>query len=86
MKVHAKLGGVTHAVPQPTTLDSKTLMIGADVSATQLYNTTYANSQVTHPPAKKFGAIPPSVAVTVASISGDQNLFWPAIRLQEGRK
>jgi hypothetical protein len=42
MKVHAKLGGVTHAVPQPTTLDSKTLMIGADVSAIQIYNTMCA--------------------------------------------
>lgn len=32
MKVHVKMGGVTHAVPQPTTLDKTTLMIGADVS------------------------------------------------------
>ena len=85
MKVHVKLGGVTHTVPQPTTLDKKTLMIGADVGPF-LIPPNVADIQVTHPPPKKIGAIPPSVAVSVATTSGDQNTFWPSIRLQEGRK
>lgn len=70
MKIHAKLGGVTHQVPMPQFLSQDTLMIGADV---------------THPPAKS-SVIPPSIAVTVASINGEQNKVMPCIRLQEGRK
>ena len=31
MKIHAKMGGVTHQVPQPQLLDNKTMMLGADV-------------------------------------------------------
>jgi eukaryotic translation initiation factor 2C len=70
MKIHAKLGGVTHTVPMPQFLSKDTLMIGADV---------------THPP-PKASVIPPSIAVTVASINGDHTRVVPAIRLQEGRK
>lgn len=71
MKIHAKLGGVTHHVPQPM-LDKTTMMIGADV---------------THPPRRaENDLIAPSIAVSVAAISGDNNLFRPAIRPQEGRK
>lgn len=32
MKIHAKMGGVTHTVPMPNILTKDTLMIGADVS------------------------------------------------------
>lgn len=41
---------------------------------------------MTHPPPKAGDLIAPSIAVSVAAISGDNNLFRPAIRLQEGRK
>ncbi|WRT64767.1 uncharacterized protein IL334_001701 [Kwoniella shivajii] len=67
MKVHAKLGGVTHGVAHG--IDNKTMMIGADV---------------THPPARG-GEIPPSIAVTVCAVNGENNKFSPAMRLQEGR-
>lgn len=69
MKVHLKVGGLTHQVPLPQVLDAKTMMIGADVS---------------HPP-PRGGPIPPSIAVTVAAINGENNQFLPAMRLQEGR-
>jgi eukaryotic translation initiation factor 2C len=46
------------------------LMVGADVS---------------HSGPRFAGAIPPSIAVSVAGINGDQDRFLPAIRLQEGR-
>lgn len=45
------------------------MMIGADV---------------THPP-PRGGPIPPSIAVSVAAIDGENNRFIPCIRLQEGR-
>lgn len=70
MKIHAKLGGITHEVPMPNVLDKTTMMFGADV---------------THPPAKG-GPIPPSIAVLVGATSGDNNKFIPGIRLQEGRQ
>ncbi|ORY30401.1 Piwi domain-domain-containing protein [Naematelia encephala] len=70
MKIHAKMGGITHEVPVPTVLDSNTMMIGADV---------------THPPPSKPGAIAPSIAVSVAAIDGANNKFLPALRLQTGR-
>ena len=41
-------------------------------------------ADVTHPP-PRGGPIPPSIAVTVAAIDGENSLFRPAIRLQEGR-
>ncbi|KAI9636399.1 putative eukaryotic translation initiation factor 2C 2 [Dioszegia hungarica] len=69
--IHCKVGGVTHHVPMPNILDKTTMMIGADV---------------THPPPAGAGQIAPSIAVTIASISGDNNLFCPEIRIQEGRK
>ena len=31
MKIHAKLGGVTHTVPMPNVLGKDTMMMGADV-------------------------------------------------------
>ncbi|WVQ98061.1 hypothetical protein IAU59_005183 [Kwoniella sp. CBS 9459] len=67
MKVHSKLGGLTHQVQHQ--IEKNTMMIGADVS---------------HPP-PKGGAIPPSIAVTVCAVNGENNRFVPAIRLQEGR-
>ncbi|OCF32605.1 argonaute [Kwoniella heveanensis BCC8398] len=67
MKVHSKLGGLTHQVQHQ--IDKNVMMIGADVS---------------HPP-PKHGAIPPSIAVTVCAVNGENNKFVPAIRLQEGR-
>ncbi|WVQ98060.1 hypothetical protein IAU59_005182 [Kwoniella sp. CBS 9459] len=72
MKVHSKLGGITHQVPIPRPLDNTTMMIGADVS---------------HPPqtAGSGGAIQPSIAVTVAAVDGRNNKFTPCIRLQQGR-
>lgn len=88
MKIHAKLGGVTHTVPMPSLLTKDTMMIGADVSRFTL-SATFAlliSSQVTHPPPKGFGMIPPSIAVSVATINGEQTRVMPAIRLQEGRK
>ncbi|ODN82180.1 hypothetical protein L202_02471 [Cryptococcus amylolentus CBS 6039] len=50
-------------------IDKTTMMIGADV---------------THPPVKG-GAIPPSIAVSVAAVDGNNNKFKPALRLQSGR-
>lgn len=41
-------------------------------------------SDVTHPP-PRGGPIPPSIAVTVAAVNGENAQFVPAIRLQEGR-
>ncbi|WVF69798.1 hypothetical protein IAT40_004577 [Kwoniella sp. CBS 6097] len=72
MKVHSKLGGITHQVPIPQSLDKSTMMIGADVS---------------HPPqtAAFGGPIHPSIAVTVAAVDGKNNRFTPCIRLQQGR-
>ncbi|WWC86900.1 uncharacterized protein L201_001779 [Kwoniella dendrophila CBS 6074] len=70
MKVHSKLGGVTHAVPG--IIDKTTMMIGADV---------------THPiPASKDRPLLPSIAVSVASINADNNMFVPCVRLQKGRR
>lgn len=69
MKIQAKLGGITHTVPHPR-LDNKTMMLGADV---------------THPPQRGFGGpIQPSIAVSVATISGTNNQVKEAIRLQRG--
>jgi eukaryotic translation initiation factor 2C len=42
-------------------------------------------ADVTHTGPRFSGAIPPSIAVAVAAIDGEQNRFLPAIRLQEGR-
>ncbi|KAK8847413.1 hypothetical protein IAR55_005271 [Kwoniella newhampshirensis] len=70
MKIHAKVGGVTHQVPVPQLLDQTTMMIGADV---------------THPPQGVI-PIPPSIAVSVAAVNGSNNQFVPAIRLQNGRQ
>ncbi|WVQ83346.1 hypothetical protein IAT38_005485 [Cryptococcus sp. DSM 104549] len=67
MKVHAKLGGLTHQVQHK--IEKTTMMIGADV---------------THPPAKG-GAMPPSIAVSISAVNGENNQFVPSIRLQEGR-
>ncbi|WVF69797.1 hypothetical protein IAT40_004576 [Kwoniella sp. CBS 6097] len=67
MKVHSKLGGLTHQVQHQ--IEKNMMMIGADVS---------------HPP-PKGGPIPPSIAVTVCAVNGENNKFVPAIRLQEGR-
>jgi eukaryotic translation initiation factor 2C len=41
-------------------------------------------ADVTHPP-PRGGPIPPSIAVTVSSINGENAQFVPSIRLQEGR-
>ncbi|WRT64769.1 uncharacterized protein IL334_001703 [Kwoniella shivajii] len=73
MKVHAKLGGITHTVKIPQAIDKTTMLVGADVS---------------HPPqlTQRASVIHPSIAVTVAAINGDNNFFVPCIRLQEGRK
>lgn len=72
MKIHAKLGGITHTVAHPK-LDAATMMIGADV---------------THPPpirgGQTGGQVQASVAVTVASINGANNKFKECIRLQPG--
>lgn len=86
MKIHAKLGGVTHTVPMPQLLSKDTMMIGADVSfrVTEV-SVLPADERVTHPP-PKVGLIPPSIAVSVATISGEQDRVMPSIRLQEGRK
>ncbi|KIR56890.1 argonaute [Cryptococcus gattii Ru294] len=67
MKVHAKLGGLTHQVSHQ--LERTTMMVGADTG---------------HPPAKG-GALPPSIAVTVAAVNGENNRFVSGVRLQEGR-
>ncbi|OCF58806.1 hypothetical protein L486_03296 [Kwoniella mangroviensis CBS 10435] len=72
MKIHSKLGGVTHAVPIPSSIDKTTMLIGADV---------------THPPpAGKDKALLPSIAVSVAAVNGDNNMFRPCVRLQPGRR
>ncbi|KAK8847412.1 hypothetical protein IAR55_005270 [Kwoniella newhampshirensis] len=67
MKIHAKLGGLTHQVQH--SIEKNTMMIGADV---------------THPPPRD-GAIPPSIAVSVGAVNGENNQFRSAIRLQGGR-
>nr|XP_018265467.1 uncharacterized protein I303_01833 [Kwoniella dejecticola CBS 10117]OBR87625.1 hypothetical protein I303_01833 [Kwoniella dejecticola CBS 10117] len=60
MKVHAKLGGVTHTVSVPDTIDRYTMLVGADV---------------THPPpVTKDRPLMPSIAVSVAAINGDNNI------------
>ncbi|KAK1921573.1 eukaryotic translation initiation factor 2C 2 [Papiliotrema laurentii] len=69
MKIHAKLGGVTHEVDLSRVIDKKTMIMGADVS---------------HPP-QRGGPIPPSIAVTIAATSGDNVRWLPSMRLQEGR-
>ncbi len=74
MKIHAKLGGVTHMVP-PTEMPkvtNKTMIIGADV---------------THPPPVGAGVEQrqPSIACTVAAIDGENSKFNPEIRVQQGR-
>ncbi|KAI9636400.1 eukaryotic translation initiation factor 2C 2 [Dioszegia hungarica] len=69
MKIHSKMGGLTHVVPVSSALDKTTMMVGADV---------------THPP-PRGGPIPPSIAVTVSAIDGENAQFVPSIRLQEGR-
>ncbi|WVQ76034.1 hypothetical protein IAR50_005670 [Cryptococcus sp. DSM 104548] len=51
-------------------IEKTTMMIGADV---------------THPPARGGGSIPPSIAVSVAAVDGNNNKFKPALRLQGGR-
>jgi eukaryotic translation initiation factor 2C len=83
MKIQAKVGGITHTASHPR-LDTSTMMIGADVS----HGVRRApNAQVTHPPAQKGafgGQIQPSIAVTVATISGANNQVKEAIRLQKG--
>nr|XP_031860632.1 uncharacterized protein CI109_003963 [Kwoniella shandongensis]KAA5527704.1 hypothetical protein CI109_003963 [Kwoniella shandongensis] len=67
MKIHAKLGGLTHQVQHA--VDKTTMMVGADV---------------THPP-PKGGPIPPSIAVSIAAIHGENNTFKPSVYLQSGR-
>ncbi|WVQ69266.1 uncharacterized protein L199_007483 [Kwoniella botswanensis] len=72
MKIDSKLRGVTHAVPIPISIDKTTMLIGADV---------------THPPpAGKDKALQPSIAVSVAAVNGDNNMFRPCIRVQPGRR
>ncbi|ORY31025.1 putative Argonaute-like protein [Naematelia encephala] len=70
MKIHSKLGGVTHEVPNPQVLDVTTMMLGADVS---------------HPGPRGGQAIPPSAAVTIAAVNGKNVQFNACVRLQEGR-
>lgn len=73
MKVHSKLGGVTHTVPYGDLpgVSKTTMFIGADV---------------THPPGFQYqDDVPPSIAVTVATTNGVNNLYSATIRLQEGR-
>nr|XP_019047161.1 hypothetical protein I302_03768 [Kwoniella bestiolae CBS 10118]OCF26091.1 hypothetical protein I302_03768 [Kwoniella bestiolae CBS 10118] len=72
MKVHSKLGGVTHAVPVPGVIDQTTMLVGADV---------------THPPpTAKDKPLLPSIAVSVAAVNGDNNMFVPCVRFQTGRR
>lgn len=73
MKIHSKLGGVTHTVPLQDLpgLNDKTMLVGADVS---------------HPPSRGDNIIAPSIAATVSSKVGDNNLYQATIRLQEGRQ
>ncbi|KAL7419979.1 Protein argonaute [Cryptotrichosporon argae] len=71
MKVHSKLGGVTHEVAPPVgTLDNTTMLVGADV---------------THLPPGR-GLIQPSIAVSVAGTNGENVRFETCIREQEGRQ
>ena len=85
MKIHCKLGGVTHQVRIPA-LDERTMMIGADVCLrSALFVMDLAESvKVTHPP-PKGGAVPPSIVCTVSTTSGANLNMCPSIRLQEGR-
>ncbi|GFZ47745.1 hypothetical protein JCM24511_05492 [Saitozyma sp. JCM 24511] len=69
MKIHVKLGGVTHVVQQPM-IDTKTMIVGVDV---------------THPPPQGGGLLHPSIAVTVATVDGANQKFVPSYRLQNAR-
>lgn len=73
MKIHAKLGGVTHTVPLQDLpgLTNRTMIVGADVS---------------HPPSRGDNTIAPSIAATVSSKVADNNLYSATIRLQAGRQ
>ncbi|KAI5451380.1 Protein argonaute [Naganishia albida] len=73
MKINAKLGGVTHAVPVGDLpgLNNRTMIVGADV---------------THPPSRGDDVVAPSIAATVASKNADNTLYSASIRLQEGRQ
>ncbi|WRT64768.1 uncharacterized protein IL334_001702 [Kwoniella shivajii] len=72
MKIHSKLGGVTHTVAIPHSIDRTTMIVGADV---------------THPPpANKDKPLLPSISVSVAAVNGENSMFVPCIRLQKGRK
>ncbi|WWC67950.1 uncharacterized protein I206_101869 [Kwoniella pini CBS 10737] len=72
MKIHSKLGGVTHEVAIPLSINKTTMLVGADV---------------THPPPpSKSRPLQPSIAVSTAAINGDNSMFVPCIRLQTGRR
>jgi eukaryotic translation initiation factor 2C len=87
MKIHAKLGGVTHAVNVTQAVSpSSWKPIAKLIGSPQLDKTTLmVGAEVSHSGPRFSGAIPPSIAVSVAGINGDQDRFLPAIRLQEGR-
>ena len=82
MKMNMKLGGITHQVALPAVIDKQTMIMGADVSNIPKGS---SDTQVTHPPARRMGAIQPSIAVTIAATNGDNNVYLPCIRQQEGR-
>ncbi|RXK35353.1 hypothetical protein M231_07375 [Tremella mesenterica] len=69
MKVHMKLGGVTHVVKHQK-VDATVMIMGADVS---------------HPPNRGANLIQPSIAVTVATENGENVKYTPCLRLQDGR-
>lgn len=73
MKIHAKVGGVTHSVPLQDLpgLTNRTMLVGADVS---------------HPPNRGDNVISPSIAATIATKTNENNLYQATIRLQEGRQ
>ncbi|KAJ9093915.1 hypothetical protein QFC19_008147 [Naganishia cerealis] len=73
MKIHSKVGGVTHTVPLQDLpgLTNRTMLVGADVS---------------HPPSRGDNLISPSIAATVATKNNENNLYQANIRLQAGRQ
>ncbi|KAJ9122250.1 hypothetical protein QFC22_001670 [Naganishia vaughanmartiniae] len=73
MKIHSKLGGVTHSVPLQDLpgLTNRTMLVGADVS---------------HPPNRGDNVISPSIAATIATKNNENNLYQATVREQEGRQ
>ncbi|KAK4686283.1 eukaryotic translation initiation factor 2C, partial [Tremellales sp. Uapishka_1] len=73
MKIHSKLGGLTHQVPLsdlPGMVKGKTMLLGADLG---------------HPPMKAGYADAPTVACSIATYNADCDAYSAQIRLQEGR-